>query len=396
MFGAGTAHVVRSRAHQRSLSPAQQLGRTYVRVGVAIAVAMLVAGALASCGGSSSKTATGVKGGREVTAEPVSTAGANPFTPAVGKDSTGVKPPRAAASKTSGLPAFKADLPGLYGGTRNYATCDASKLVTFLEQNPAKATAWARTLGLTTSRVRRYVSGLTPVTLRTDTRVTNHGFVNGQANPIQSVLEAGTAVFVNKYGEPVVKCYCGNPLTAYIPYDSPTYVGPRWSGFSQTNITIINQSTTIIHVFKLYDPSTGQLFARPAGSSGERDGAVVRNAPPTNTTTTTSPQPQATTETRPSAPQPARNPAAGFSPSSGTVSDAYTIRVTGFRPNATLKMQLTRPDGGIEHYTISTNASGSGSYTFPHVNNPAPGTYSAVVSDGQTGDSASASTRVSP
>src|SRR5437016_4304495 len=131
--------------------------------------------------------------------------------------------------------------------------------------NPAKADAWAATLHIQTTEIRRYVSRLTAATLRTDTRVTNHGYVNGQANPLQAVLQAGTAVFVDKYGEPVVKCYCGNPLTPPIAYSAPVYTGPVWTGFQTTNITIIEISTTIINIFTLYDPSNGKYFTHPAG-----------------------------------------------------------------------------------------------------------------------------------
>ena len=174
---------------------------------------MLAACALLAACGSSNKA--GVAGPSEVALQPVSKAGANPFMPPVGKDMAGVMPPSVAATQTGGgLPTYNADLPGLCGGTRNYSACDASKMVVFLEQNPAKAAAWASTLGIQTTQIRDYVSGLTAVILRTDTRVTNHGYINGVADAIPAVLEAGTAVLVDKYGRPVVKCYCGNPLTS--------------------------------------------------------------------------------------------------------------------------------------------------------------------------------------
>src|SRR5262249_46643699 len=144
--------------------------RWFSKVLVVAAFAVAAALAVGACG-SSSKPA-GIQGQSEVSAEPVSHSGANPFTPAVGKDASGVTPP-AAASQASGPATYQASLPGLYGGTRNHATCDAEKLITFLEENPAKATAWSSTLGIQTTEIRSYVSGLTAVTLRTDTRVTN-------------------------------------------------------------------------------------------------------------------------------------------------------------------------------------------------------------------------------
>jgi hypothetical protein len=61
--------------------------------------------------------------------------------------------------------------------------------------------------------VSRYIRSLKPVTLTVDTRVTNHSYINGRAVPFQSILAAGSAVLVDKYGRPVVRCKCGNPLT---------------------------------------------------------------------------------------------------------------------------------------------------------------------------------------
>ena len=58
----------------------------------------------------------------------------------------------------------------------------------------------------------RYIRELRPVTLTRDTRVTNHSFVDGRAVAFQSILQAGTAVLVDKDGVPVVRCRCGNPL----------------------------------------------------------------------------------------------------------------------------------------------------------------------------------------
>lgn len=42
--------------------------------------------------------------------------------------------------------------------------------------------------------------------------MTNHSLRNGVAAPFQAILQAGTAVLVDRYGTPVVRCFCGNPL----------------------------------------------------------------------------------------------------------------------------------------------------------------------------------------
>lgn len=368
--------------------------------------------AVAACGGGASTvtapgtstTATGIQGPSEVTAEPVGSAGDNPFTPPVGKDRKNVKPPKRAVS--SGTPvSYRGNLPGLYGGTNNYSTCDKQQLVSFLQQNPDKASAWAQTLGISTSEIRTYVDDLTAVTLRTDVRVTNHGFVNGVANPIQSVLQAGTAVLVDRYGRPVVKCYCGNPLTAPLTYTQPIYTGPTWSGFRPQNITIIQRSTTIINVFKLYDPATGKIFKRPAGTDGSKDGPYygpggdVRPEPPP-TETQPPPATQPPTQTTPPAqttpPTRTDQNLAYFDPSNGSQSDTYTLYAVGWQPGSVLAVELTRPDGVVENYSIEIGSDGNGRYTFPHNGAPITGTYTATISDPASGASTSATVTVNP
>src|SRR4051812_18807608 len=112
-------HPARSVKCRLTMAPARHLAS-----GLVIAATAL---ALTACGGSDTKraAATGLVGESEVQAEPVSSAGDNPFTEPTGKDMAGVDPPSGAAGTGGGRPTYEGDLPGLYGGTRNYATCDA-------------------------------------------------------------------------------------------------------------------------------------------------------------------------------------------------------------------------------------------------------------------------------
>src|SRR6202035_2393805 len=130
---------------------------------------------------------------------------------------------------------------------------------------------------LTTAQIPDYVKELTPVILREDTRVTNHGFLNGGPTTLQSVLQAGTAVMVDAYGVPRVRCACGNPLSPPIPVpEAPSYTGAAWPGFSPPMVVVIVPPPTIINVFTLVsiaDPS--QAFDRPARTLGPADGALV-------------------------------------------------------------------------------------------------------------------------
>ncbi len=364
------------------------------RIGVAAAAVMTTL-ALVGCGGSStSSSSAAVKGPSEVAASPVSTPGANPFTASIGKDKAGVTPPAAAASSAGGPATYNASLPGLYGGTRNHASCDAVKLVNFLEQNPSKASAWATTLGIRTTRIREYVSGLTDVILRTDTRVTNHGYVNGVANPLQSLLEAGTAVFVDKYGRPVVKCYCGNPLTPPVLYTTPSYTGPLWASFSPTQITIINQSTTIINNFTLYDPNTGMTFSRTPGlrgSDGPYTGNQASSTSQSQSTTSGTSSAGTTQQPAPSNPAP-ESPSVSLSPNPVIQGGTVTLNASGFAPNAGLQITVNRPDGGTDHFSMSTTSNGTGTFTFTNAGAQVSlGTYSVTVTNPATGAQASAS-----
>lgn len=174
--------------------------------------------------------------------------------------------------------------PGLYGGTQSESYCDRQKLIAFLMSNPEKGSAWASVLGITYERIPSYVMQLTPLLLRSDTMVTNHGFRDGQATASVSVLQAGTAVLAGRRGLPVVRCYCGNPLTpppATVP--KPTFVGTTWPGWNPQSITIIIQNITLIDIFIVVDPWTGDTFTRPPGTAGGQDSTVGSNPPTQNT-----------------------------------------------------------------------------------------------------------------
>jgi len=193
--------------------------------------------------------------------------------------------------------------PGLYGGTQDLASCDSQQIVDFLAANPDKAAAWVAALNadpqlrfdggtLTVADIPDYIAGLTSMVLTADTRVTNHGFVNGTANPIQSVLQAGTAVLVDKYGVPRVKCFCGNPLLPpQAPRGTVTYQGTAWQGFDITNVDVVVKVDVEINNFILTDFRNGGRFSRPAGSNGTNDAP----APGVSTTTTTAPPNTTTT-----------------------------------------------------------------------------------------------------
>jgi hypothetical protein len=121
----------------------------------------------------------------------------------------------------------------------NVSTCNPQAMVAFLQQDPDKAVAWAGVMGISPADIPAFVGGLTSVVLRSDTMVANHGFENGHATIIAAVLLAGTGVLVDQRGLPVVKCFCGNPLTLPIAFQRATFVGTSWPNFATTTITFI-------------------------------------------------------------------------------------------------------------------------------------------------------------
>ena len=298
----------------------------------------------------------------EVLTEPIATAGANPFMPPVGTDQPNVTPPPATAGS------FPADTPGLYGGTRNNGACDPAAMVAFLHANPEKAAAWAGVLGIGVGSIPGYVAELTPVILRSDTYVTNHGFAGGSATTLTSVLQAGTAVMVDKFGTPRVKCFCGNPLTSAIVPAAPRFAGTTWPLFTQTRITIITSTTTVINTYTLVDPVTTEIFERPIGSSGSVDRPVSGGpGTPTPGPTTAAagsapggsaiPGPGPTVPTARPIPPPTASPPKASVPQVQRVTGSHTL-VQQDQPNCDYA-DAPRIDGSIT-FTVAPDGSLSG------------------------------------
>ncbi|HQR80828.1 MAG TPA: hypothetical protein PLT68_11460, partial [Actinomycetota bacterium] len=250
---------------------------------IVAAIAMVVVIALLLAGGGfllvrnlASDTTTDPGQGTVITTVPINGT-QDSFTDSVGRD-------QQIPAKTTQQPVtVPGGEPGLYGGTKNESYCDRQRLIEYLMANPDKGRAWAGVLGIAYERIPGYVMKLTPMLLRSDTLVTNHGFKNGQATSFLSVLQAGSAVLAGRRGLPVVRCYCGNPLTP-APTNVPnaTYKGPTWPGWNPQSITVIVQNVTFIDIFIVVNPWTGEQFTRPAGTAGPQDGTV--GGKPTQTT----------------------------------------------------------------------------------------------------------------
>lgn len=289
-------------------------------------------------------------GSGEVFLEPISFAGEAPFTDSVDEHNRGTTATTApviattqpddpnAQAPTRSIPGAQ---PGLYGGTRNNASCDPDQLIDFLMSNPTKARAWGGVLDVAVDDIPEYIRSLTPVVLQRDTRVTNHGFRNGRATSLQSVLQAGTAVLVDEFGVPRVKCGCGNPLLE--PNAVTTrlrYTGDRWPTFAPANV--INVTVDVkVSVFVLVDTNGGEPFTRPPGTTGSEDGEVMvdhlcdmfPDDPACVATTTTAPG----------------------EPELGTGEVQVTLR---WSSTADLDLAVTDPTGATIDYSARTSPSG--------------------------------------
>jgi hypothetical protein len=208
---------------------------------------------------SSTERAT-VVASSQIQLEPTSSAGANPFMGPVGQDQAGVTPPAGATGEFSG------DTAGLFAEAGDQPSCDARRLQTNLGAEPTKAAAWAEALGITSADIPGYVASLNPVVLRADTAVTSYGYTDNTFSAYPAVLQAGTAVFVNGLGEPRVKCFSGNPLTAAQTYQQPSYTGPSWEHFAPTTVTYVRPAPVEITdytVVNIYDDRPRHWPGRP-------------------------------------------------------------------------------------------------------------------------------------
>jgi len=264
-----------------------------------IAAAVILLVAAAGAGGALVRHVLSPKAtGAELVLTAATDPGANPFMPpAAPSPPTNTQPPPTLPPHGGGAPVATQSLPGdrdgLYGGTLNNAECDRDKMITFLNSHPAQAGAFVEALNtdptlfwsgghpLTAADIPTYLRELTPVLLRLDTRVTNHGFDGTRPTTLQSVFQAGTGVFVDAHGVPRARCYCGNPLTAPITLSGdPEPVGAAWPGYKPTALAAVQPTAATITNFVLVDVVTGQGFNRPAGTTGTNDTVRTQPVPP--------------------------------------------------------------------------------------------------------------------
>lgn len=154
-------------------------------------------------------------------------------------DSAGAR--RCAPVRAGGV--LPGDTNGLYGQAGDTASCDTRSLISNLG---AEAAEWATALGITSADIPTFVASLSPVLLRADTTVTNHGYTDGELTTYPAVLQAGTAVLVDSHGEPTVKCFSGNPLSKAPDISQAATIGSAWSGYTPQTVTIVQPTPQVV------------------------------------------------------------------------------------------------------------------------------------------------------
>ncbi|MFE5121346.1 DUF6777 domain-containing protein [Streptomyces sp. NPDC056669] len=207
--------------------------------------------------------------------EPVGKTSVPAFTSSFGHDRKNV------VSPSNGGRAFRGDTPGLYAGVRNRQPCDRQGLTHDLDADKKRGAAWSRVQHIGQDDITGFVQRLTSVTLRSDTYAKTYGY-RGGVKPVSAVLQAGTAVFVDEHGAPVVKCDSGNPVRVSAPPHNakPTFTGPQWNGFSRTTVTVIRPATKNLKHLVLVETGKTGLLKRPLGdgdgSGNPRDTVLAR------------------------------------------------------------------------------------------------------------------------
>ena len=83
-----------------------------------------------------------------------------------------------------------------------------------------------------------------------------------------------------------------------------------------------------------------------------------------------------------------------LSPNPVTLGGTVSLSATGFAPNVDLAIDVSRPDGGTDHFSTHSDSSGNASYTFPNAGGSLTGTYTVTVTNPNSGAHASSSIEV--
>ena len=215
-----------------------------------------------------------------VTLESISDVGANPWTDNLDSENPDLERievllddvPSVDEDDFDGLGVpIDGDEGGLFGGLRGEIACDKDEIAGQLTDDDDKSAAFAEVQGIDAGDVEDFIGDLTGVLVRKDVRLADHGFVDGQAERFEAVLERGTSVLVDDEGVPRVRCASGSPLVAARSTgETEDFGGAEWPGFDKNRVIVIEPSDAG-DAFVLVDNDNEDVFNRPVGSAGDDD-----------------------------------------------------------------------------------------------------------------------------
>ena len=170
--------------------------------------------------------------------------------------------------RPDGITSFRGATPGLFGGTRDTPACLTDVIESSLGSDSAAANAFLDGAGSDISDVSSHLADLTPVVLRGDTRVTSFSLTDDGATSRQVVLQAGTAVLVDRLGVPRVRCLSGSPLRPPVAAGSTQYSAQSWPDGRKLSVSAIVENQSPVESFVLIDLGSGKPFNRATGIGG--------------------------------------------------------------------------------------------------------------------------------
>lgn len=219
---------------------------------VAAAAALALAAAAVWIGLGTREPGTGSS---TVRLEAVDEPGPAPYTASVGTDRDGVVPPADPGGERRG------DSPGLYG--RADGACDPDALAVALRA-AGRDTVWARAQGRADGDAAAVLAALTPLVLRVDVLVDEHGWVGSADRTHRAVLQAGSAVLVDDRGVPRVRCTGGNPLAPPAAALGDDVTGTPWRWFAASTVATVTPADRPLAGFAVVDLETGAAAEVPA------------------------------------------------------------------------------------------------------------------------------------
>ncbi|MGH3594152.1 MAG: DUF6777 domain-containing protein, partial [Pseudonocardiaceae bacterium] len=177
--------------------------------------------------------------------------------------------------------------------TDDRTVSDPERLISYLSSHPQAATAWVQALNsdptlswsggnrVDVRQIPAYIHELTPRHLDEDLRVTDYQFTNGVAVAVQSILQKGSAVFVDARGVSRVRCVSGSPLAPMIRLKrSETYRGTRWPDFQPQRVIVIQRGRQCAHDEYYDGDRCRQIASCPQGEYRGDGGRCDHPGPP--------------------------------------------------------------------------------------------------------------------